>query len=114
MQGSELTLLQIKTFVRDQLGIPPFAVLAVAGVLLHVCVTLILRKPATSAWGMLGPLLAGILLESWEIWVQYQEAGLFAPGNDPLIVILGRHALDVLIMLALPAALVAFGAITTR
>ena len=107
-------LAEIKALIRDHLGIPPPVVLAVAGILLHVCAALVLRKPVTSAWGLLGPLLAGLLLETWEIWVQYQEVGLFAPGNDPLPVILARHALDVLSMLALPVALVAFNAIAAR
>lgn len=107
-------LAAIKSFVRDQLGIPPLVVLALAGVLLHFCVNLLLRKAPTSTWGLLGPLAAGLVLESWEIWVQYHEAGLFAPGNDPLPVILGRHAIDVLVLLAVPALIVAAGWVAAR
>jgi hypothetical protein len=47
-----------------------------------------------------------VAIEACEIWQHYRVGGLFAPGNDPLVQILGRHATDVMVMLALPVALV--------
>ena len=107
-------LQQLKALLRDQLGLPPAAVLVFVGCLAHLALNTVLRKPLTSGWGLFGPLVLGIALESFEIWIQYRDIGLFAPGNDPVIVILGRHALDVLAMLALPLVLVALGAVSTR
>lgn len=104
----------LKTLLRDQLGLPVWVVLMIAGCLAHVVLNAVLRKPITSAWGLLAPLIIGVTLESYEIWVQYRNIGLFAAGNDPVIAILGRHALDVLSLLAVPLLLVAFGAITAR
>ena len=105
---------RLKTILRDQLGLPSWVVLAAAGLAAHVVLNVLLRKPATSAWGLLAPLTLGALLEAYEIWIQYRNIGLFAPGNDPLIVILGRHGLDVLVMLALPALLVAAGNLSAK
>lgn len=100
---------KIKTFLRDQLGLPPFVLLAAAGCLAYLSLNALLRKPLTSAWGLLAPLVLGLLLESYEIWVEYRDVGLFAPGNDPLAVILARHALDVAIVLVLPLLLTLVG-----
>ena len=105
---------KLKYFLRDYLGLPPWAILAVAGCLLYILVNALLRKPVTSAWGLLGPLAAGIALESYEIWVQYRQSGLFAPDNEPIIVIFARHGLDVIVMLVAPILIVLFGAVTAR
>jgi len=61
---------------------------------------------------LLAPVIVGILIEGYEIWVQYRDLGLFASGNDTLAVILLRHGLDILKMLALPVLLVATGKIS--
>ena len=53
--------------------------------------------------------MLGIALESYEIWVQYRDVGLFYVGNDPLIIIVARHSVDVMIVLSAPLALLAFG-----
>ena len=84
------------------------------GCLAHLGLNLLLRKPLTSAGGLLAPLVLGIALESYEIWIQYKDSGLFAAGNDPLLTILGRHGLDVVAMLAIPLLLVALGAFSER
>ena len=107
-------LAQIKNILRDQLGLPPWAVLVAAGCLAHVILIALLRKPIHSGWGLLAPLCLGIALESYEIWVQYRQVGLFAPGNDALITILGRHGLDVLYMLAGPVLVVIIGSISAK
>jgi hypothetical protein len=39
--------------------------------------------------------------------VQYRDAGLGAPDNDPLWMILGRHGMDVALMASLPVVVVA-------
>lgn len=109
-----LMLQQIKSLIRDQLGLPADAVLVVTGCAAHLLLNVLLRKPSTSAWGLLGPCVLGIAIESYEIWVQYRDIGLYAPGNDPLIEIISRHALDVLKMLAAPLVLVVFGWVTSR
>ena len=100
-----------KRFLREQLGLPPWFILVVAGCIAHVAVNAVLRKPVTSALGLIGPIGAGVALEAYEIWVQYGRIGLFAPGNDPLTTILARHALDVLLMVAGPMLIVLSGTI---
>lgn len=107
-------LRQFKTLLRDQLGLPPTAILIAAGLIAHVGLNIVLRKVPTSAWGLLAPLVVGVALESWEIWIQYEDIGLSAPGNDPLTVILSRHATDVLAILAGPVLLVVTGALISR
>lgn len=105
---------QLKYFFRDQLGLPPWTVLVAVGCLAHVVLNAVLRKPITSGWGLLGPLGLGVALESYEIWIQYRSAGLFAAGNDSLLAILGRHGLDVSLMLAVPLLVVLVGAISAK
>ena len=105
---------QLKTFLRDTLGLPTWAVIASAGLVTHLVLNLVLRKSPTSPWGLLAPLTIGVLVEAYEIWIQYRSIGLFAPGNDPILVILARHGLDVLLMLALPILLVTVDRLITR
>jgi hypothetical protein len=107
-------LQQIKSLIRDQLGLPPVVVLVVTGCVSHLLLNVLLRKPPSSAWGLLAPGVLGLALESYEIWVQYKSVGLFAPGNDPLLVILWRHGLDILKMLVGPALLVVAGILSGR
>ena len=97
---------QFKTFLGDQLGLSPFAALVVAGFAAHLTLNTALMKPPGSAWGLLAPLLLGLGLESYEIWLHYKDIGLYAPGNDPVFSILARHSLDILKMLAAPFLLV--------
>ena len=98
----------------QQSGIPPWAVLLAAGLVSHLVLNAVLRKPWTSPWGLLAPLLLGVLIEGYEIWAHYRHIGLFADGNDPLWMILGRHSLDVLKLLALPLLLVLAGQASGR
>lgn len=105
---------RIKTLLRDQLGLPSWVFLAAAGLASHVAMDLVLKKPVTSALGLLAPLTLGIAIEAYEIWVHYRGVGLFAEGNDPGWQILGRHGLDVLTMLALPLGLVLAGHLSSR
>lgn len=105
---------QLKTVIRDQLGVPPWLALVVVGCLAHVAATALLRKPLTSPWGLIAPLAVGVALESYEIWRHYRGVGLLAPGNDPLLTILGRHALDVVLVLAGPLLVVALGVMIER
>ena len=84
-------------------------VLVLAGLISHVLLCLALRKPVTSAWGLLAPMTLGLFIESYEIWVHYRDIGLFAAENDPLYAILLRHALDIIKMLALPFLIVIVG-----
>lgn len=107
-------LRELKSVFRDQLGIPSWLVFVAAGCAAHIVLNAILRKPITSSWGLIGPISLGLALESYEIWVQYRHVGLFAPGNDPLFAILGRHSLDVLIMVAGPILIVVIGAIFAK
>ena len=105
---------QLKTLLRDTLALPPDLVLAVSGLIGHLLLCLMLRLPMHSPWGLLAPAILGMLIEGYEIWVQYRDVGLFAPGNDPLGVILLRHALDLLKMLGLPLLLVVIGRTTSH
>lgn len=102
-------LQQIKVFIRDQLGLPPSAMLIAIGCIAHLALNALLRKSPTSAWGLLAPLSLGVGLESYEIWTHYRGIGLLAPGNDPLIAILARHGRDIVITLAGPLLLVVTG-----
>ncbi len=99
----------IKSFLRETLALPPELVLVVAGLVSHVMLCLLLGRSPYAAWGLLGPLIFGVALEGYEIWVHYKDIGLFAPGNDSLLTILLRHGKDVLLMLSLPLLLVAMG-----
>ena len=105
---------KLKAFVRDQLGVPPVVVLVAVGLFAHIALNFALKKPFTSPWGLLAPVTLGCAIEAWEIWVQYSEIGLTASGNDPVVVILARHALDVIVMVAAPVLLVGIGAIPSR
>jgi len=107
-------LQQIKGLIRDQLGLSPSLMFIVAGCVVHLALNAVLRKPLTSATGLLAPLALGLALESYEIWVQYRNVGLFAPGNDPLFAILWRHGFDIVKILAAPLLLVAAGTLSTR
>ena len=102
---------QLKSFLRDTLALPPDLVVVIVGLITHLLLCLVLRKPLNSAWGLLAPAIVGMLIEGYEIWAQYRDVGLFAPSNDPLAVILLRHGLDILKMLVLPVLLVATGKI---
>ncbi len=93
---------------------PPWTVQVAIGCLAHIALNAVLRRPITSAWGLLGPLGLGVALESYEIWTQYRHVGLFASGNDALLSILGRHSLDVSLMLAGPLLIVLVGVITAK
>lgn len=104
----------LKSVIRDQLGVPPWAVLVAVGCIAHVVLNAALRRPSVSAWGLLGPLVLGVLLEGYEIWLHYRNIGLLAPGNDALIAILGRHGLDVGLMLCGPFLMVVFGAVSAK
>jgi len=105
---------EIKSFLLNQLGLSPSLVLVLVGVLSHAALCLLLRAPLASPWGLLAPLGIGLLIEAYEIWEHYKVLGLTAAGNDPVAVILLRHSLDVLKMLALPAALVVGGLLSQR
>jgi len=105
---------QLKSFLRDTLILPPDLVLVIVGLISHLLLCLLLRKPLNSAWGLFAPITVGILIEGYEIWVQYRDVGLFAPSNDPLAIILLRHGFDILKMLVLPVLLVATGKIGTH
>lgn len=105
---------QLKILLRDQVGLPPSAVLATIGLIAFLVLNALLRKPLTSGWGLLAPLAIGVALETYEIWVQYREIGLFAPGNDPLVMILGRHGLDVMSMLAVPVLVVVISSLVSK
>lgn len=107
-------LQQIKHLIRDQLGLPPSVALIIAGCIAHLALNALLRKPLTSAWGLLAPLALGCALESYEIWVQYRNTGWSAPGNDPVIFILARHGLDIATMLAAPLLLVVIANISAH
>lgn len=107
-------LQQLKSFLRDQIGLAPAAVLIAVGLFAHLALNGLMRKSATSPWGLLAPLLFGMALEGYEIWIQYRGVGLVAPGNDPLLIILARHGLDIAKMLAGPLVLVAVGFVAAR
>ena len=107
-------LQKIKFLIRDQLGLPSTAVLMAVGCGAHLALNALLRKSPTSAWGLLAPLGLGVAIESYEIWLQYKNIGLFAAGNDPVLIILLRHARDIAYMLAGPLILVAFGTVSAR
>lgn len=104
----------IKFVLRDQLGLPAWAVLIAVGLASHLALNALLRRPVTSAWGLLAPLALGVSVESCEIWAQYRQVGLFAAGNDPVWQIIARHGGDVAKMLALPFLLVLAGLSSAR
>ena len=105
---------QLKTFIRDHLGVPPVAALILVGGVVHIGLNWLLKKPMTSPWGFFGVLTLAVAIEGWEIWVQYRDIGLFAPGNASVLVIFGRHGLDVLAMSVVPALLVVAGIVMSR
>ena len=105
---------EAKSFLREQLGLPPSAVLMVAGLVAHLALTALLRKSPTSPWGLLAPLTLGLALEAYEIWMHYRTVGLLAPGNDPLWLILARHGLDVMKVLAAPILITIIGRMISR
>ena len=105
---------RLKSALRDQLGLPAWAALLVGGLVSHIVLNVLLRKPLTSAWGILAPLTLGSVLEAYEIFAQYRDVGLLAPGNDPVWIIIARHLLDVIKMLALPVLLVLSGFVSSR
>ncbi len=105
---------QLKSLLREQLGLPAWLVLVTGGLAAHLALTVVLRKAPASAWGLLAPLALGLAVEGYEIWVHYRHVGLLAPGNDPLWQILARHALDVARVLCLPLLLVAIGLWSAR
>ena len=105
---------RFKHLLTEQMGLPPAAVLAVAGLLAHVLLNALLRKPITSAWGLAAPICLGIGLEAYEIWKHYRRIGLCAEGNDPVWMILARHGVDVLLVVMVPILLVSAGMIMRR
>lgn len=96
----------LKSLLRDQLGAPPWLVLMAIGLTVHLAANALSRRPATSPFGLLAPLVLGLTIESIEVWQHYRQIGLFAHGNDPPWRIAARHGRDVAVMLALPAAFV--------
>ena len=100
-------LSEIKRFITERLGFPPFVVLMIVGLAFHLMTNKILGKHYSSPWGIVGPLILGILIESVEIWDVYIDSGSFSPSSDPLAVILMRHSLDVLQIITAPVALTA-------
>lgn len=104
----------LKSFLREQLGLPGWVVLAATGLALHLLANALWKRPVGSAAGLVAPLSAAVLIEAFEIWVRYRPIGLFAPGNDPLWQILGRHSIDVAIMLLPPVVLVTYCAVTAE
>ena len=109
-----MNLEQIKVFLRDQLNLPPYLILIFIGLILHTVFCAMLRKPMTSPWGLIAPLIFGIGLESYEIWMHYKDVGLTAPQNDPVLLILIRHSLDVMKIIAVPLLLIVYGSIFHR
>lgn len=107
-------LQQIKSFLRDQIGLPPIVVLVAVGCAAHLLLNALLRKPATSAWGLLAPLVLGVTLESVEIWVHYREMDFWAQGGAQILAILARHGLDLLKIMLIPLSLVAIGMFSAR
>ena len=105
---------QIKEFLKDTVGLPAFVVQIGMGLSAHVALNLLLHKPLTSAHGLLLPLILGVSIETYEIWIQYRDVGLFTPGNDPLLVILARHLGGVALVLVGPVALVIYGMVASR
>ena len=105
---------QLENFLRYQLGLPLWLLLVAVGCLAHLILNTLLRKPFYSGWGLLAPLCLGISLEVYEIYVQYRQVGLFAPGNDPLINILARHGLDIAYMLAAPILIFVVGSVSAE
>ena len=96
------------------MGLPPAAVLVVSGLLAHIILSGLLRKPMTSAWGLAAPLGLGIALEAYELSVQYRRSGLLAEENDPVWMILARHGFDVFLVALVPIILVSIGIIVRR
>ena len=100
---------RIKSFITDTLSLPPILILIAIGTAAQLILNLLLHKPMTSACGLILPLIFGVSIEGYEIWLQYRDVGLFAPGNDPFLMILARHFVDVMIVLIAPIALVIYG-----
>ena len=96
----------LKSLLRDQLGVAPWLVLMTVGLTVHLAANVLSRRSATSPFGLLAPLALGLAIEAIEVWQHYGRIGLFAQGNDPPWRIAARHGRDVVVMLALPLALV--------
>lgn len=102
-------LIQIKDLIRNQLGIPPAMALLIAGAVLHLATNLLLRRRLTSIAGLCVTAVIAVSIEAGEIVIAYRDVGIFTPGADPLYVIVGRHMVDVILMLAIPGMLVISG-----
>lgn len=96
------------------MGLSPWIVVLIAGCTVHLAVNAALWRPLTSGWGLLAPFALRRALEASENWARYQDIELSVPGNDPLAVALGRHAVVVMIMVAAPRFLVSSGVVTPR
>lgn len=105
---------RIKHLLRDQLGLPVWAIFLFVGIASHLLLNAFLRKPLTSPCGLLAPLVLGLLIESYEVWLQYRDVGLLAEGHDPLWMIVARHGQDVATLLAIPLLLVVAGMLSSR
>lgn len=112
--GNTTMVRDLKAIFRDYVGAPPWLVLILVGCVAHVASNVVMRKPITSAWGLIAPLTLGLALESYEIWEQYRQVGLFAPTNDSLLLILVRHAQDIALLLTAPVLIVLGGAVLVR
>ena len=102
---------RLKVLLRDELGIPPLMILIVAGLLSYFLLNALLRKPLTSAWGLLAPVCCGIALESYEIWVHYKDLDRVTESPGSIAI---RHLGDVLAVCAVPALITLTGAMKSR
>lgn len=80
------------------------AILILLGLATYLATCLASRHPLTWAWALVPGVCLAILLEAWEIWDYYGQAGLAEldwPGAYSLV---ARHSRDVLVMNVAPLA----------
>ena len=108
MPGSNL-IQGLKSLLRDHAGIPAPVLFVSTGTGAFLVTNWLLGNRWFSPWGLCGAAMLGIAIESYEIWDHYKNQDLFSSDARVLATILGRHATDILWMLAVPAALVFLG-----
>jgi hypothetical protein len=80
------------------------AVLILLGLATYLATCLLSRHPLTWGWALVPGVCLAILLEAWEIWDHYGQAGLAELGRLGFFSVVARHSRDVLVMNLAPLA----------
>ena len=83
------------------------AILVLAGLAVYLATCLVCRHPLTWGWALAPGVCLAVLLEAWEIWDSYGQAGLAKLGASGLLPVAAEHSSDVLVMNIAPLAVFA-------